>query len=410
VSRLKILLLTTFFHPDKFGGAERVVFELAKNLTLLGQEVTVLTHQAPGTAVQEEMAGFRVLRYPAVLDSRFAFYRSVYRNARSALKQLLNQEEFHVLHTHQLLSAVAALFPASLFKGNEAASFYAPYHQEFETKYLQGRPAAEAGTRLGPGPAFLSWVLKQGDRYVLKRAKAIVVLSRFSLGQVESLLGKSPDHAHIIPAGVDHDRFKPVEDRAALKEALGMKRDLPLLFTVRRLVERMGLTDLIDSAALLAERKIPFQLAVGGRGPLCTQLEAQARDSAAASHIRFLGEVTEEDLPRWYGACDLFALPTRSLEGFGMVTLEALSSGVPVLGTHVGATAEILGELDPFLLVDEPGPAAMADRMEALLADPARLDRLGREARALVEKKYGWPAVAEQTLKVYREAARPAGT
>jgi glycosyltransferase involved in cell wall biosynthesis len=398
---LKILLVTTFFFPDKFGGAERVVFELARGLTELGQEVTVLTHRAKGGAREERLEGFRVLRYPAVLTGSVAFYGSVYRGVRKALKDLLDEEGFDILHTHQVLSAFATFFPKSLFKGPTLHSFYAPYHQEYETQHLNGRPAAESKTRLSPLPALVSWLLKKGDRYVLNRAQGIIVLSRFNLDQAESLIGRKKGKIHIIPAGVDLGRFKPSENRAALKQSLGFPPKIPLLLSVRRLVDRMGLEDLIDAAGILAQRGINFTLAIGGDGPLREQLIARAASSSAAERIRFLGSIPEEELPSWYAGSDLFVLPTRSLEGFGMVTLEAMASGVPVAGTRVGATSEILKALDEGLLFDEAGAEAMALLLERLLKDPAGLEEWGKKARVLAERHYGWRKIVLATQKVY---------
>ena len=396
-------MLTTFFHPDKFGGAERVVFELAGHLARLGQEVTVLTHRAGGTRQEEELDGFRVLRYPADHSGSFAFYRTVFRGVRKALKGLLARERFDILHTHQLLSAFAAFFPRALFKGSPVASFYAPYHQEYETKHLGGRPAAESASRLKTLPSLISSALRKGDRFVLERAKAIIVLSRFSRSQVERLLRGNLDHLHVLPAGVDLDRFKPPADREASRKRLGIPEGVPLLFSVRRLVERMGLEDLIDAAAILARRGVPFHLALGGTGPLKGALESRVSNSPARDHIRFLDVVPEEVLPDWYGASDLFVLPTRSLEGFGMVTLEALASGVPVAGTRVGATAEILEQVDQGLLFEASGAEAMAGHLERLLSDPPALSKIGVKARKVVEAHYGWPRIAEQTLSVYRQ-------
>lgn len=398
---LKVLLVTTFFHPDKFGGAERVVFELARNLSRLDHEVTVLTHRSEGTPEKEELFGFRVIRYPASARGRTAFYASVYRNARAKVKALLKKESFDILHTHQLLSAFAATFPSCPLRTKWAASFYAPYHQEFETKYLEGKPASEAKKKLPLVPALLSRVLKWGDCRVLTRAGAVIVLSRFSLGQAEALAGGKTRRIDVVPAGVDTDHFRPPEQKNLLRQRMGLDEKAPLLFTVRRLVERMGLEDLIDACGLLAEQGIPFDLAIGGEGPLRAKLEERAAATPAAGRIRFLGRIPEDELPDRYGACDLFVLPTRSLEGFGMVTLEALACGVPVAATAVGATPEILSALDEALLFQAPGAGAMASHLARLLSDPARLEALGKKARALAEAEYPWSRAARQTQKIY---------
>jgi SAM-dependent methyltransferase len=140
-------------------------------------------------------------------------------------------------------------------------------------------------------------------------------------------------------------------------------------------------------------------LLIGGSGSLRTELEALAAALGVAAHVRFLGFVPDADLPLYYQAADCFVLPTRELEGFGLVTVEALACGTPVLGTPVGATPELLDPLDPALVF----PAATAEAMAGRLGD--FLDRLERApgpaaalraaARAHAERHYGWDRTVE---------------
>jgi len=406
VNPKKILLLTTFFHPDKFGGAERMIHELAREYASLGHDVTVMTHQAAGLEAAEWFCGFRILRYPVKGPGRFSFYRSVYRNARARLKELLSEETFDVIHTHQLLSAMALFFPTTLFKGPVVNTLHAPYYREFESKHLNGRPAVESEKRLSPIQSLISSILKRGDRFILNKADANIVLSRFSMSLAADLMKKTPDNFKIIPGGVDTTRFVAPMDQDGIKKNLDLPENKPVLFTVRRLVERMGLEDLIDAAGILAGRGVPFHLAIGGCGPLEADLEERAQKSRAAANIRFLGSIPDIQLPDWYRAADLFVLPTRSLEGFGMVTLEAMSSGTAVLGTDVGATSEILMQLDKDLLITRTGPTAIADSIENLIKDAGRLADLGAKARNIVEKLYKWRDVADKTLNVYQSVQK----
>ena len=277
---LKIVHVTTYFHPDKFGGAERVVFELARTQKALGHDVTVVTHRAQDTEAAQWLCGIRVLRYPVNARGPAGFYRSVQKNARTLVKELLGEETFDVMHTHQILSALAMHLPKRIFKGPMTASFYAPYHQEYESKHCRGKPASEAERRPSPGVALVSRLLKAADRRVLKRSGAVIVLSEFSRSQVADLARGVLKRTRIIPAGVDLERFHPTEDKELDKHALGAPRGAPLLFTVRRLVERMGLEDLIDAAGILEKRGLPFQLVIGGDGPLSADLRGPGRGLA----------------------------------------------------------------------------------------------------------------------------------
>ena len=104
---------------------------------------------------------------------------------------------------------------------------------------------------------------------------------------------------------------------------------------------------------------------IGGAGPLDAALREMAAREGLAERVRFAGFIPESRLPSYYRMADLFVLPTRELEGFGLVTLEALASGVPVAGTPVGGTPEILSRLEPNLLFKDATAASMAETIAA---------------------------------------------
>ena len=198
----------------------------------------------------------------------------------------------------------------------------------------------------------------------------------------------------VIPGGVDLRHFRPAEDRMAVRRALGLPADRFLLLTVRGLYPRMGLEALVEAVGALREA-LPLMLVVGGQGPLRTALEAQVGRMRLAGHVRFAGHIAEADLPRYYQAADCFVLPTRALEGFGLVTVEALACGTPVLGTPVGATPEILAPLAPELLTDDASAEALANgirRVAPLLRD----DAFRARCRAYVEARYDWEIAVDR--------------
>ena len=126
-------------------------------------------------------------------------------------------------------------------------------------------------------------------------------------------------------------------------------------------------------------------------------------------HVTFLGFVTEAELPRYYQAADVFVLPTRELEGFGLVTAEALACGTPVLGTRVGATPELLEPLDARLVFQDASAEAMAADLAALLArlagDAAAAGDLRAACRRHAEARFGWDHVVDDLEAALREVA-----
>jgi SAM-dependent methyltransferase len=156
----------------------------------------------------------------------------------------------------------------------------------------------------------------------------------------------------------------------------------------------MGLDALIEAVARLRHELPDLLLLVGGSGSLRAELEALVARLHAGDHVRFLGFVPEAELPGYYQAADAFVLPTRELEGFGLVTVEAFACGTPVLGTPVGATPELIMAVDPGLVFRDPGPEAIADGVLRFLEwsqrDPAAAARLRLACRREATARYAW--------------------
>jgi glycosyltransferase involved in cell wall biosynthesis len=153
----------------------------------------------------------------------------------------------------------------------------------------------------------------------------------------------------------------------------------------------MGLENLIEACARLRTSGAPFSLFIGGEGPLRPALEAQVRGAGLSDIISFLGRIPDETLPRWYAAADAFLLPTAQLECFGLVALEAMASGRPVLATPVGAIPEVVGRYEKEWLSGDASVSGLQELVGRFLAgslprwDPHRLHtavvrEFGREA------------------------------
>jgi glycosyltransferase involved in cell wall biosynthesis len=158
----------------------------------------------------------------------------------------------------------------------------------------------------------------------------------------------------------------------------------------------MGLDRLLLAMQTVVE-KIPHALLIiGGRGPLKDQLSALVERLALTKHVRMAGFIPEDQLPRYYQMADLFVLPTQELEGFGMVTLEALASGLPVLGTPVGGTNEILPGLDRRLVLSDSNPQTMAqgiiDYHQQIQKASDGSATMASRCRQFAETHYSWDA------------------
>jgi glycosyltransferase involved in cell wall biosynthesis len=140
------------------------------------------------------------------------------------------------------------------------------------------------------------------------------------------------------------------------------------LFTLRRMVRRMGLDRLVRAIGILRDRGHKFRLIIGGAGPLRQELEQIVQALDLSDFVRFLGRVDDTDLPTMYGACDAFVLPTAELECFGLIAIEALACGRPVLATPVAAIPELLSNFEKEWLAKSADESDIAELISAFLS------------------------------------------
>lgn len=242
------------------------------------------------------------------------------------------------------------------------------------------------------------------ERAVYARADRLVTLSRaFRILLIEDF-GVRPEKISVIPGAVDTEKFRPPGNSAALRRRLGWPLDRRIIFCVRRLTARMGVAELIESFAEIAERFPDVDLHIGGRGPLEGDLRALALRLGLDRRIVFCGYIPEGDLPDHYGASDLTILPSQKLEGFGLAAVESLACGVPVLVTPVGGLPEVVAGISGNLVMEGSGRDAIARGLARSLGEPGFLPSSG-ECRAYAENHYSISRMARLASDLYDEEA-----
>jgi len=242
---------------------------------------------------------------------------------------------------------------------------------------------------------FVSWALGTSDQVVAISAHTAQEIAAFR-----------PVVPRVIPYTIG---FSADGEPARTRRAGG--DELVVLF-VGRLVERKGIRYLIE-----AVRRLPSPLArraklvVIGDGPERSVLEEQARRDGVTGRVEFRGRVSAEELKRAYAAADVFVLPavvdTRGdTEGLGVVLLEAMSYGVPVIGSALGGITDIVTDGATGLLVPPGDAAALAAALARLAGDPALAERLGRAGQRRVREDFSWAAIVKQWEECYAAAMK----
>jgi len=337
----------------------------------------------------EVIDGVNEWRYPSNKKNPLAFLFNTWIYSKRIFETLHQKIHFDCINFHQPFSAVG-LINSTL--SVQIPKIYTCHSLSFE----------EFISRNGNDHRFFSrfagFVQSRGhkkiEKYILKKSDEIVVLSKFTKEKISNIYKIHQDKIQVIPGGVDLNKFAPTIDKKIIRKRLNIPSNKIILFTVRNLVQRMGLENLIIAFNGLIKQNAEINLVIGGEGILKTGLIALARSFAIEDHIHFVGFIPEDQLPSFYQMADLFVLPTRELEGFGLVTLEAMASGLPVVGTPVGGTREILGNFDSSFLFKGTDSDSMAEliseKYHLIKCNPQRWQEISHRCRKFVEDNYSW--------------------
>ena len=390
---MRILMITNLFYP-RLGGSEQVVFESSRRLALRGHEVHVLTERMqPEWPLYEQVESIHIHRCPVRFGNPVVRFGSGVLQAARLFKHLIAEYNFDVLHFHLTITAIGVLLCRESKRVNHIASFYGPWDEE----ELVEKEVTDAWQPHHIKAAIFRFL----QRYVLQHSARTIILSDYSLTQVHHLM-ETTESCVKIPGGVDLNRFHPAPDRDEVKKRLDLPCNQPVLLTVRRLVPRMGVDTLIEAMPHLLDRKPDLILVVGSDGPLRLTLESRMETLGIRDHIRFTGFISYEDLPLYYQAADLFVMPTKALEGFGLPTIESMACGTPTLGTDIGSNTEIIGEFDPRLLIPEATPEGISKTVLSAFDLCASDDRIRTRCRQYVEERFNWDHLIDTLEETYR--------
>ena len=245
--------------------------------------------------------------------------------------------------------------------------------------------------------------IRQFQEYaVFRRAKRFVVLSQAYADLLEREYHVSPERIEIIPGGVDLVRFGMQTSRDDARAALGWPSDRPIVIAARRIEASRGIENLVDAADLLRASVPDVMVAIAGSGSLDAAICRRIHERGLERTVVLTGYADEKKLPLMYRAADLSVVPTEQFEGFGLSVLEALACGTPTLVTPIGGLPEVVDELDPCLVLEGNGKAAIADGLARALTGALPLpDEAACRAHA---NRYDWRSVAERVKRVYNIA------
>jgi len=374
---LKIGILSQAYHPA-VGGVTEHVDATAHALRARGHEVAVITSRFS----EAESRGLTGNGYPVHRIGRnFAVpYNGAENNLtigfglKGKLEELLERERFDLLHLHCPVSPFLPLLALRIAKQPVVGTFHSTVMSDLAFRLFRGALL----------PSY-----RRIDRTLAVSEEARACVLRHFPGPVE-----------ILPNGVNLERFRP-----GIPKLERFDDGTPNILFVGRHDPRKGLPELMRACWALARDGIRFRLIVVGDGRLRRRIEGMAR-GPLEGRVHFEGRVSNENLPGYYASSDIFCSPARGGESFGIVLLEAMASGVPIVATDLPGYRTVLTPGSEGLMVPTRDPGALRAALESLLSRPEQRAAMG--ARGIeTSRRYAWPAIAERLEEIYGSLVAP---
>lgn len=382
---MKVCLLSWEFPPRIVGGIARHVFGLAKALTAEGHDVGVVTLDFPGAPDYEEVEGFKVYRsktevgHPNFLTWAFLFNHFLEKQLAAANKDF----GFDLIHIHDWLVAPSGI----------------------GFKHFCGKPLVCTMHSTEHGRSSLhdpdSFMIDGMEWWACFEAARIVVTSNSMKGEVCGHFNVSGEKVAVIPNAIDVEKYDVGVDRWSVRRRFGVGDHEKLVLYVGRLVPQKGIEYLIRAVPRISRRFPEAKFVIVGEGWMRGHLEWLADQSGQRWRINFTGFISDEDLIALTKSADAMVVPSI-YEPFGIVALEGMAAGVPVVASQVGGLAEVVEHDKTGVYAYSRSPDSIAWGVERVLSDQGYRDWLVKNGHDAVKSRFSWGAVARQTVDVYK--------
>lgn len=390
------------------GGMNVYVRELTRQLGQMGIHVDVFTRSQDDHVphVLHELGyGNRVVHVPAGPETplpkeELANYIPQFVDG---IKEFACEKgiRYDIIHSHYWMSGIAAASLSDLWAG---APIIHMFHTLGEMKNRVARSEAER-----EGEYRIN-----GEKQVLRRAKRIVVSTLAELTQLRFLYKADASKLVVIPPGVDVSHFYPIPSDEA-KMYVGLKPEDRMVLFVGRIEPLKGVDTLIHAMCCLQlkDKRRPVHLAIIGGDPNASREQMTAEmarlqklcdELAMGQTVVFLGKRDQDKLPYYYSAAEVLVMPSH-YESFGMVALEAMACGTPVIASEVGGLAYLVRDGETGFTIPDQEPEKLCEKISWLLNDAALHESMSRRAVEYAQD-YAWEKIAKQIVEAYRDLLR----
>jgi glycosyltransferase involved in cell wall biosynthesis len=382
---------------DGQGGAPRVAWDMCKIMQERGHNVTMFC-QKENVKDNEicEVDGIRVIRFEfprtAALDP-FKVYKQINAGTKVARKYLLNTK-WDVVHVHlpiegRIIFKLIGTGPRYIY------TVHSPSVLEQKFNWSQQGIRGKVKILLGTG------AMKKIEGNLLRNADCIQTLSEFTKTAIDGFYDVG-SKIRVIPHWCRKD-FVRRHSKAEARTLLAWPQDAKILFTLRHFGPRYGLDIAIRAAAPLLKKYTCLRFALGGYGPLKQTLMQLAKNLGVDDKIWFMGRVSDDVLRQCYEAADMFILPTRALECFGLIVLEAFAYGLPIISTDAGALPELIRPISPDMIVPAGQIEPLQRKIEAFVNGSLK-EPVPEVIIDYVQKKYSYEVIVPRIVEMLEGA------
>ncbi|MBD3310418.1 glycosyltransferase [Candidatus Woesearchaeota archaeon] len=391
--KIKVCMLSTMYLRYRNDTRGLMVFETNRNLLKQGIDVSVVAPNDQGCKSFEVMDGVQIYRFSYFLPKKLqklAYGSGIPTNLRKSVLAKLQIVPFFLAFLMKTIKVsrkcdiIHCQWIASGFIGLLAGKF---------TK----KPVVVTVRRVGR-----RGIMKMINRYVLKRADYVIFNSSYT--QKESLKTARPETYSVIHNSIDTDKFRPM--KTDLKKELGIEGK-KMIFSMGLLVEKKGFDYLLKAMPEVLKENKDAVLVIAGGGEQEKELKALSKELGIDDHVKFVGTVSAEKTPEYYNASDLFVLASivdskGETETLGVVLMEALACGKPVVTTDVGGIPDVVSEECGYL-VRPKDPGKLSEKINLLLSDKKKAENMGSKGRKRMLKFFDWERSGNSTMEAYKK-------
>ena len=402
-AKLKLCIVCSVYikHAEDVTSTHRFLHELLKRLVNLGAEVHVVVPHRKGLKKEEIMDNIYIHRFQYIFPSRFqtlAYGHGIPENIKKFHNKL--QIPFFVAFmTFKLLMIIRkydidVVNPHWAIPGGFCAALTKPIHKKPILLTLYG-------VDVFPIKYGKFRYLKTFIAYSINKSDKVVGISDTTCEVGKEISGR--EDIEILPYGIDTERFNPNINGNEIGEKYNLK-DYFMILSSGRMVERKGFRYIIEALPDVLEKFSNTKLIISGDGPERENLENLVATLGLRVNVIFSGFIPQGDFPKYMAACDVFVLPaivdrTGDTEGLGLVLVEAMASGRPVIGSNVGGIPYIIREAEKCgFLVEPKNISELSEKIIILLKDESLREKFGVNGRKVVEERFSWDKIAERYL------------